>query len=219
MKRSYRFTLNAFAIITPKDNITGVSMGLDPVKQLDVISKAFPARKKIGVIYRPRSTGHIVDKARKAAGKAGIDLIIREIGTMAADRDIKSRFVEMLGKIDIYWEIPDGIILRRPHLPFLFHALCKKMRVPMITFNETVLNQRGLMSINEDYFAVGRQVGEMANKIFKGMRPGDIPRADPCSGVITVNVYESEHFFIKIDDRITPKGWRFGYLRPEIWHP
>lgn len=70
------------------------------------------------------------------------------------------------------------------------------------------------MSISEDYFDVGRQAGEMANQIFTGMRPGEIARAGPISGIIAVNVCESEYFSVTVDSKITPKNWKFKYFLP-----
>lgn len=137
----YTMVPNPNAIVSANDNITGVSMGPDPAEQLGVISKVFPG-KKIGVLYSPRCSGFIIERARKAAGKAGIGLVTCAVSPAATDRHIEKQFLAMLGEFDIYWEIPDADILGRPRLPFLFHELCKKRGIPVITFNEMFLQRK-----------------------------------------------------------------------------
>lgn len=194
----YLMVLNPPSTLSGNKNITGVSMKIPQEKQLIALLNALPDIKNIGLLYDPDRTGHFVKKAQAAAKKIGIKLIAKEIHS---SRDVPSLVMNMKGKIDLFWMLPDLTVVTPETVEFLL-LFSLENRVPLLTFSEKYVPLGALMSIGIDAFDMGRQAGEMAKKILSGRDIQNVQRVDARKAVVSINLKVAKKLEITIDKKI-----------------
>ena len=194
----YLMVLNPPSTLSGKKNITGVTMKIPQEKQLITLLKALPDTKNIGLLYDPDRTGHFVKKAQAAAKKIGIKLIAKEIHS---SRDVPSLVMNMKGKIDLFWMLPDLTVVTPETVEFLL-LFSLENRVPLLTFSEKYVALGALMSIGIDAFDMGRQAGEMAKKILLGRNVKGVQPVDARKAVVSINLKVAKKLEITIDKKI-----------------
>ena len=194
----YLMVLNPPSTLSGKKNITGVTMKIPQEKQLITLLKALPDIKNIGLLYDPDRTGHFVKKAQAAAKKIGIKLIAKEIHS---SRDVPSLVMNMKGKIDLFWMLPDLTVVTPETVEFLL-LFSLENRVPLLTFSEKYVALGALMSIGIDAFDMGRQAGEMAKKILLGRNVKGVQPVDARKAVVSINLKVAKKLEITIDKKI-----------------
>ncbi len=193
----YLMVLNAQSILSG-ENITGVSINISQEKQLTTLSKVLPDIKNIGLLYNPDGTGYLAKKAQAAAKKIGIKLIAKEVYNA---REVPSLIMNMKGKIDLFWMLPDLTVITPETVEFLF-LFSLENRIPILTFSEKYVELGALMSIGIDPFDIGSQAGEMANKILSGRDVKSVQRVDARKAVVSINLKVAKKLGITIDEKI-----------------
>lgn len=194
----YLMVLNPHAIISGRNNITGVNMTIPPDRQLTILRKALPGIKRIGLVYDPKRTGSFVREARNAAKGVGITLVAMEI---QSPREVPSSLHAMKGTIDILWMIPDLTVITPETLELLL-LLSLEDSTPILTFSEKYVELGALLSIGIDAFDIGRQAGQMANAILSASNGGGMKPVDAQKAVISVNLKVARKLGIRIDEKI-----------------
>ena len=195
----YFMVLDPKAVISfTEKNISGVSMNIPQKDQLSVIVKLFPDTKDIGIIYNPQKTGFMVKRAETAAWNTGINLIKKTVNT---PKNVASRMMEMQGKIDLFWLLPDTTVLTPETINFLF-LFSMNNKIPVIAFSENYLGMGALLSIGIDSYDIGRQAGELGNIFFKGNKKLFNQHIDARKPVISLNKKIADKLGIKINKYI-----------------
>lgn len=184
----YLMVLRPDSVLRGEKNITGVSMVIPPEKQLANFHKVLPRMKKIGLIYDPAKTGHMVGRAIQAAERTGI-----ELKTLKAQNasDFPRLLNSLKGSIDAYWMLPDSTVISPQSVEYLL-LFSIQNRVPILTFSEKYLKMGAFLSLEINTFKMGRQAGEMVEKILAGTDAGDIPPADAADADLTINYRVTE---------------------------
>ncbi len=184
----YVMVLHPDSVLLGEKNITGVSMFIPPEKQLAYFRKVLPQTKRIGLIYSPKNTGHLVARAIRAAERAGIEL-------MTAKAQKASDFPELLksmaGKIDAYWMLPDSTVITPQSIEYLI-LFSMQNKIPVLTFSEKYLKMGAFLSLEINTFKLGKQAGEMAEKILSGADVNKLPGTDAADANLTVNYRVAE---------------------------
>ncbi len=197
----YLMVLNSISIKSDK-NIAGVSMNPTPAKQLEILKQALPGLKSIGIIYDPTRTGDFVDKAKHAAGSAGIKIIAKEIRD---PKDYPSLLESMKGDINAFWMLPDLTAITPETVEFLF-LFSMKNRIPVITFSRKYLRMGALMSFDIDTYDIGRQAGGIVKKILSGTDAGKIPHTSARKIDIVINRGTAKNLGISMPKVILDKA-------------
>ena len=191
-----------FMVLDPKSvissdekNVSGVSMNISQKDQLSVIVKLFPDAKDIGIIYNPQKTGFMVKRVETAAWNTGINLIKKTVNT---PKNVASRMMEMQGKIDLFWLMPDTTVLTPETIKFLF-LFSMNNKIPVIAFSENYLEMGALLSIGIDSYDIGRQAGELGNIFFTGNKKLFNQHIDARKLVISLNKKIADKLGIKIN--------------------
>ena len=177
-------------VLTPPDtlagerNITGVRMNISQESQLRMFLKVLPHIKRVGLLYNPDNTGNLVQSAREAARKVSIDLVAKEIHRAG---EAPASLVDMKGKIDAFWMLPDISVITPETTEFLL-LFSLQNKVPILTFSEKYVELGALMSIGIDPFDIGLQAGEMAKKILAEGEVKNVIPVDPRKPVISINL-------------------------------
>jgi putative ABC transport system substrate-binding protein len=186
----YAMVSNPRSIISDKEHITGVSMNIPIRRQMEEFLRLSPYAKNIGIIYDPGKTALLFDEAMSAAKSLGITVVSREIynskDAMPAINDIRDR-------IDAFLMLPDTTAIKKESVEYLF-LTSHENYIPVITFSEKYLKAGAFVALNIDAKDIGRQAGEMARKVLKGVSVMDIPASQPRNASIKINIKTARRF-------------------------
>lgn len=171
------------SILTHDENFYGISVNILPAKQLEAYIKAIPELNNIGLIYNPGNTGELVEKALNAAEKNSIQLIVRK-ATKA--NDVPSVLNDMSDKIGAFWMLFDSTLITSESIELLLITSMEK-KIPILTFSDKYLEMGALMSAASDPQDMGRQAGELAQRIIAGDNNVDEKIIFARKAVITFN--------------------------------
>ena len=199
----YMMILNPVTILSGSEqNITGVNMSISQEKQLAELVKLMPGAKNIGVIFDPDRTGFFVQGALKAAENLGVKLVTYQV---KSSKDVIAGIMDMKGRADVLWMLPDLTVITPETIKFLF-LFSLENRVPVMTFSDNYLKMGALISMNIDAFDIGRQAGEMVNKIFSGKKVKNIKQVGARKTNIVINKKIAEKMGVIIDGQILYKN-------------
>ena len=180
----YVMVLNPESVISGEENITGVSMNIPQGNQLAVIMDALPYTKAIGLLYDPNRTGRFVEDVEDIAGNIGIRLIANKVYN---SRDVPSAIMQMKGKIDVFWMLPDITVITPETIEFLL-LFSFENNIPVFTFSEKYVEMGAFMSMDIDAFDMGRQAGEMVRAMQAGKDIKDISSVYARKAVVSTNL-------------------------------
>ncbi len=183
-------------------NVTGVSMNISPEKQLALLREAFPDLHRIGLLYNPLKYGRFVEKAVAASRAMQMKILTREVRNA---KDVPMKINSLKDKIDVYWMIPDSTVLSPDTIEYLFLFTCEN-KIPILTFAEKYLSMGAVMSVNINARDIGKQAGEMAEKILSGADVSDVPGVDAREADVAVNLITARKMGRPINKEILRRG-------------
>jgi putative ABC transport system substrate-binding protein len=198
----YAMVSNPESIPFGGTNITGVSMNITPEKQLSLLQEAFPDLQRIGLLYNPLKSGRFVEKALTSSRDTPIKIIVKEIHH---PKDVPLKINSLKDKIDLFWMIPDSTVFSPETVEYLF-LFSSENKIPVLTFSEKYLSMGAVMSLTIDARDVGRQAGEMAEKILSGAKVADIPSVDARKANVTVDLITAKKLGIPINSGTLRRG-------------
>lgn len=190
----YMMVLHPETVLSDEKNITGISMIVPPEKQLSLLRKMMPRVRRVGLVYDPRKSSNLADRASRSAAKSGIELIVLQA---KRPEEFPALLRKMKGYIEVYWMLPDSYTIY-PEIVEDLILFSMSNRVPIFTFSEKYLQMGALMSVQIDAFKLGRQAGEMAGKILSGTSVEDVPHCEAADAVPSVNLKIAEKMDIRL---------------------
>jgi ABC-type uncharacterized transport system substrate-binding protein len=191
----YLMVLNPRPLIQDNRSITGVSMYIQPEKQLDVFRQVLPHASRVGILYDPAKSGAFVRKAQRMAEAAGLELVTKKV---QSSRDAATALDGMKGKIDSLWLLPDTSVVNPGTIDLLLLSAIES-RIPVFTFSEKYTEKGALFSLEVDPEDAGRQAGDMANRILNGTAVSRIDKADARGGIISINLIVARKLGITVN--------------------
>ncbi len=166
-------------------NITGVRLEIPVDVQLKTIKAVVPNIKTIGVLYNPANSKNLIEEAKRVAGSIGLKLVAGRVETVEDTYDALQLFS---GGIDAYWLIPDPtVVTRRSFVEILRYT--KDHKIPFFVFSKALVKNGAFIALTVgDYVSLGVQACEIAQRIFNGIPPSQIPYEYPRALEIAVNI-------------------------------
>jgi putative ABC transport system substrate-binding protein len=177
-------------------------MNITPEKQLVLLHEAFPDLQRIGLLYNPLKSGRFVEKALTSSRGMQIKIIAKEIHH---PKDVLAKINSLKDKIDVFWMIPDSTVFSPETTEYLF-LFSNENKIPVLTFSEKYLSMGAVMSTNIDARDIGRQAGEMVEKILSGANVADIPSVDARKANITINPVTAKKIGRPINNETLRRG-------------
>jgi putative tryptophan/tyrosine transport system substrate-binding protein len=173
------------SIARPGGNVTGVSSlnaELD-AKRLELIKEILPGVKRVAIVINStdRSAATAWKRAETAARKLGLQVERIEVRSPA----------EIDGAMGRARESAEAALLLGT--PFFFPhlqqvgALAARHRLPLIAPWRELPAAGGLMSYGTNLPEIFRRAADMADRILKGARPGDMPVEQPTTFELVIN--------------------------------
>jgi putative ABC transport system substrate-binding protein len=164
-------------------NFVGINMNIPPEKYLTLMEKLNLHRLKIGVFYDPAKSGNFISSIRQTAESRGMEITAREV---SHPKDVQELLSEMKGSFDLFWMLPDTTVVTPETVESLF-LFSRQNSIPIITFAGKYVDTGALASLDIDGFDLGKQAGEMANRILGGTAVSDIANTDARKAIMKVN--------------------------------
>jgi putative tryptophan/tyrosine transport system substrate-binding protein len=183
-------------------NLSGVSIFITPERQIEAIIEVFPAAKRIGVIYDPKNTAPLVQRAHKYADTKSIEIVSRKVGSA---RDITPILEDMKGKIDAFLMFPDLTVIT-PETVDAMLLFSFRNRVPIFTFSEKYVDLGALAALIVNPYDLGAQTGEIARKIMRDPRNSSPVKTYPRKHVLLINTKIAKKLGIVIADDVLKKS-------------
>ena len=156
----------------PGVNVTGVAFGIAEARRLEWLVRIAPEIKRIYVPFNPKDKSPVLalKMVRNAAAKLGVELITREVHD---SETLNDAVLNIPAEADAVFHLPDSLIGTR--LPDLV-ASATKRNLPTSAANIIdVKSHHMLTSFGFDQHLCGKQAARLADQIFKGAAPADLP--------------------------------------------
>ena len=191
---------NAFLVPDKKDNITGISLAVDPIPLFNLLSAIAPNVKRVSVVYNPEISGWLIDIAKPLAKNLGLNLIAYEAN------DIKSAarlYVKILDQSkpneDAIWLPQDKTTVNDEVILPLILKEAWNRSVVFFSSIGTHAKNGALFSLYPDYTGLGKSLATMANEYYDN-KSKTYPKIVPLDDLqIAVNIRTADHLNLNIN--------------------
>ena len=155
--------LRDFVSNSSSSDISGVSLAIPVREQLEMMKKALPEIRRVGLLYSG-SSAHMYQDTREIANEMGLRLVASEI---TSERDIPEVLRRTIPEADVLWMPPDAVIYQRSILHFILLE-CYKNSVPIMAVSKLLAMAGTPLAMGIDYEDIGRQTAELALRRLSG---------------------------------------------------
>ena len=168
----------------PGGSMTGVSLAIAPSHTLDVVRRALPEVKRIGIIYDPGQSQRSVREMTDTARAVGLQIVTRSVRSAS---EVPRAAEEMRSLIDCLYAPVDGTVYSPQSAKFLL-LFALRNGIPVVGFSANLVEAGALLALYPDYADVGRQAGYLALRVLAGESPGSVAVAPPRKALLAINL-------------------------------
>ncbi len=183
-------------------NVAGASMEIPMATQFSKIREILPGAKRVGVLYDPAVSGHLVEAAKKVASSMNLELLTLPV---SSEKDVVTRMEEVEGRVDILWSVADPTVFTPQGLRHILLSTLRS-RIPFVGLSPSFVKAGALLALSCDYQDVGRQSGEVAVRILAGEVPSRIPTAVPREVSLSVNMNTARQIQVAISEEVARRA-------------
>ena len=155
----------------PGGNITGTT-DMSPIdRQLELILEFLPTLRKLGVIYNS-GEANSVTLVRVLKGEASKRGVIVEEATVSNSAGVFQAAKSLIGRADAIYIPTDNTVVSA------FEAITQvgyQAKLPVFAADTDSVTRGAIAALAVDYYKMGRQTGEMVNRILQGAKPAEMP--------------------------------------------
>jgi putative ABC transport system substrate-binding protein len=171
----------------PDGNITGISDNASALstKRLALIKQAVPNVRRVAMLWNRDDLGMSMRYESSSAAAKSIDVAVQPLGVREPD-DFNGVF-EAMDR-----DPPDAILMVADSLTVLNRKrvfdYAAAHHIPAMYEYSFMVKDGGLMSYGPDLTESLQRAGDLAARIFKGAKPGDLPFEEPTRYPLVVNL-------------------------------
>lgn len=188
----------------PGGTITGTN-DMNPVEdQIQLLLDQDSTIKKIGIIYTSSENNSVIQSniAKAYCETKGVDTVIR---TISAVTDLQTVANSVVGSVDALYLPTDNVVASA--METIVQALVdNNVSIPVSCGEGGMVTAGGMLTYALDYTMLGEQTGVMADKIFKGTSPADIPVESQSTYDLVVNKDAAKKVGVTIKEEIIAKA-------------
>ena len=198
----------AASLARPGGNLTGLAQGVGSelyTKRLDLLRQILPGIRRVGFFYNPENAGNMrsLNQFQSDCDKLKLESIpvpVRKVQDVEAafnilKRDKAQALIIAGDSTYISWR--ETII-----------ELAAKLRLPAIYPALSFVDSGGLISYATNTTDLYRRLPVYADKIFKGVKPGDLPIEQPLQFETVINLKTAKALGIKIPNSVLVQATR-----------
>ncbi len=178
----------------PGRNVTGTT-DMNPVdRQLELIREFIPDLNDIGILYNPGEVNSVVqvDIAKEKAEEMGVNM---HEGTVSNSSEVSLAVASIVDKVDAIYIPTDNIIVSA--LPTVLQNANSK-NIPVFASENNSVEQGAIATVGIDYYALGKQTGQMAARILEGADPANTPIESSKELKLYINKTAAENIGLEI---------------------
>ncbi len=181
----------------PGGNLTGVTFSMQEPKRLEFLQAIMPSIQRICFPYnsKDKSPTLNLERLRPIARKLGVELVPIPLHN---HQEIDTFLAHFPGGFDAIYLPTDSLMASRTS-DFAHIALAHK--IPLSPPQREGVEAGGLVSYGFSIFEVGRQAARLADQIFRGISPADLP-VEVTEFKATINQTTAKKINITISDSI-----------------
>jgi len=186
----------------PGGNVTGTT-DMNPVEeQLQLVKDFVPNAKNIGILY---NSGEVnsqvqVDIAKKAAQKLGLNIVE---ATVTNSSEVTQATQSLMGRVDAIYVPTDNTIVSAIGAVV---KVANDNKIPVIGSERGQVDGGALATKGIDYKELGKQTGQIAVRIIKGEKPGDIPIESAKNVTLIINEKAAKAIGLSIPQELLSKA-------------
>ncbi len=189
------------SITTSGNNLTGVStLSLElTAKRLEMLSRTIPKAKRIAVLFNPedRFSQDVVKQTYRAAEKLGLRVV--ECHGRNADEIRASVNALRKENVDAVFAVPDVLVNSQVEA---LSSVAREHKLPYFVHIRTLAERGALTSYGINTFQIGKQAARLADKIFNGARPAEIPIETPRKLELVINLRVAKEIGLAIPNTV-----------------
>lgn len=182
-------------------NLAGISSATLELtgKRFELFRELAPAVKRIAVFYNPKGVNYqtSLTEIQSSAKKLGFTLL--DVHAASREEVIHVAATVTRGKADGIYTSADAVITNA------IEAIVEqsiKERMPLVTALLANVEKGCLATYAADYFLLGQQGALLADKIFKGIKPSDLPVELPFKFKLVINLKTAKAIGLKVPREI-----------------
>lgn len=181
----------------PGGNITGVKLGVDQVRRLELLVEIAPSIERIIVPYNPDDAAatSAVAQIESAAPELGVELVYAEART---DAEVTDLLDHMPQNVDAILLVPDSTVNAR--LAEILE-LATALSIPTSGPSTAQVEEGALMTYGFIHERAGVQAARIADQVLRGADPGDLPVEDTES-FLGINLETAQAIDLDISDAV-----------------
>ncbi len=146
------------------NQLSGVSLSASPARLFSRLKQLKPDIERVYVIYKPQSTGWLVERGKSAARDAGVELVALPSEDIQQSAALVQRIAQQarLGK-DGVWLTLDPVVPVNQLLPVLLREAWDK-NLALFSNNPLDVGKGALFALYPDYQEMGRQLADRARR-------------------------------------------------------
>lgn len=185
----------------PGGNVTGIAddASMLSTKRLSLLKSLLPQLHQVAMLWNKDDLGMSLRYEASAKAARDIGVVVQALGVREPD-DFNEAFAAMTR------ETPDAILMVSDSLTLLNRKrvmdFAAEHRVPAIYEADTIVHDGGLMSYGADRRELFSRAAALADKIFKGAKPADLPVEQPTRYIFVVNLKTAKTMGLEIPSHL-----------------
>jgi putative ABC transport system substrate-binding protein len=176
-------------------NIIGINMNPSVAQVISSVRELNPKYRRIGTMLDPSKAASLLLQVRSLFQKEGLQLVTREIRSAG---EIGGALKSLVNEIDVLWLWPDETFLTDEILQRVF-LFSFARNIPVLGLSERHTDMGALLSLSyASAKDMGRQAGEVINRLLDGTKVTAVPHISPRRLKLTVNFKTAAKLDIKI---------------------
>ncbi len=190
------------SLARPGGNVTGLSYGVGPEifgKDLELLREILPELRNVAVLSNPAGPNHapMISNVKRAAQSLGVELLLLDAsGPGEFDGAFAAMAKERVGALFVFGDPMLGVHRAR------LAELAAQYRLPTMHTNRPHVEAGGLMCYGPSFSDLWRRAATYVDKIFKGVRPADLPVEQPTKFELIINLRTAKAIGIEIPQSI-----------------
>lgn len=178
----------------PGGNVTGTSDVWPVEQQIDLLLRVAPNVKRLGIVYNPGESNaeFNVKMAEGIAQKMGLQVVKVSVANTG---EVFTATQSLVGRCDAIYAPADNTIISAMDAVV---RVAENNKIPLLVGDAPSIATGGFGTIGDDYYDIGKASADIADRVLKGAKPGDIPVALPTSFEYVFNLKSAEKMGITI---------------------
>jgi putative ABC transport system substrate-binding protein len=186
------------SLTKPGGNTTGVTSVTQEGKRLEWLLQVAPEIKQIYVVYNPEDSSPVLalNTVSETAAQLGVELLTREASTT---EEAEAAFMNVPPEADAIFLLPGSLVNTRAADVY---KIATELELPTSGPNIATVNVGALTAYGVDLAAAARQqAARLADQIFKGARPADLP-VEIAEFYLVINMKTAQAIGLTIPDEV-----------------